>query len=52
MLKPRRNHCSGWGKGLLDQKSMDESFEDQVMFAVFFDWEALSTMNFYHLVKW
>jgi len=29
MLKPRGNHHSGWGKGLLDQKSMDESVKDQ-----------------------
>ena len=29
MLKPRCNHHSGWGKGLLDQKNTDESVKDQ-----------------------
>ena len=29
MLKPRCNRRSGWGKGLLDQKSTDESVKDQ-----------------------
>jgi len=29
MLKPRYNHRSGWGKGLLDQKSTDKSVKDQ-----------------------
>ena len=40
MLKPRCNRRSGWGKGLLDQKSTDQSFEDQG-FIGFFYWKGI-----------
>jgi hypothetical protein len=39
MLKPRCNHRSGLGKGLLDQKSTDESVKDQGDVCCIFDWK-------------
>jgi len=42
MLKPRCNCCSGWGKGLLHQKSTDESVKDQGdVGCVFFVWKGV-----------
>ena len=49
MLKPRCNHRSGWGKGLLDQKKHGWVGQKSRCYWLCF-W--LSIMNLYHVVRW
>jgi hypothetical protein len=37
----RCNRRSGWGKGLLDQKSTDETVKIKVMLVAFFEWKSI-----------
>ena len=46
MLKPRCNRRSGWGKGLVDQKSTDESVKDQGVVGGVFDWKDIAHHEF------
>ena len=41
VLKPRCNRRSGWGKGLLDQTSTDDSVKDQGDVRYVFDWKGI-----------
>ena len=46
MLKPRCVRRSGWGKGLLDQKSWMTRSKIKVMSVVFFDWKGIAHHEF------
>ena len=41
ILKPRCNHRSGWGKGLLDKKAQMSQSKIKVLVVVFFDWKGI-----------
>jgi len=45
-LKPRCNRRSGWGKGLLDQKTHDESVKGQGYVGCVFYWRSIALYEF------